>query len=340
MTPNGTFKELHLFLGVIFLLVIFIIFAQSSPSNRTTFRYSQLANIQQHTGNTFSCNQTKHEDVMCFKENEVKTNLSPRMNRMVFTHVGKAGGSYVNNVMKQLQSRNNFEVVQGALLNGSGFMPRKERLFADIKSLGNNTIYENHANYVQGLEDREWISMVRDPLALMNSHFYYAVDTHLRGGNAYKVLEVRKRDKVCGCFNLEFDECIDTKFKHNCTINLPQQMSYFCEPRDPGCTLDSALRNVENYLLIGITEEMALAMKMLEILSPWAFTGQGDEGVVISKRGTQVFNPVTNTSLNGAISTRTRTQIKERAHMYNDEIQFYNAIKRMFWKKAVELGAI
>ncbi|GFH62045.1 hypothetical protein CTEN210_18521 [Chaetoceros tenuissimus] len=242
--------------------------------------------------------------------------------------------------MEALQKRNDFELVQGASLNGTGFMPKKERLFADIKSLDNNTIYENHANYIQGLEDLEWISVVRDPLALMNSHFYYAVDTRTRGKKAYKVLEERKKDKVCGCFNLEFDECIDTKFKHNCTINLPSQMSYFCEPRDPDCTLDSALRNVENYLLIGITEEMAIAMKMLEILSPWAFSGQGDVKGSVSKRGTQVFNPVTNTSLNGAISTRTRTQIKERAHTYNDEIQFYNAMKRMFWKKAVELGAI
>ena len=269
-----------------------------------------------------------------------KTNIVPFTdNRMVFTHVGKAGGSYVINVMEALQKRNGFEVVKGALFNGTGFNPPKERLIADLRSLENNTIYENHACYVQGLEDREWISVVRDPLELMNSIFYYSVDTDIRKKSAFAELDKREKDTLCGCFNLEFDECIDTKYKNNCTIDLPMQMSYFCEPRDPNCTLDIALQNVENYLLIGITEEMALTMKMLEMLSPWSFGGQA-EVVTVSKRSTNLFNPVTKTILNGAISTRTRKQIKERAYKYNDEIQFYNAVKRMFWRKAAEVGAI
>ena len=262
--------------------------------------------------------------------------IPAKYNRIVFTHVGKSGGSYVINVMKALQKRNGFKVVKGSTLNG--FHPPKQKLIADLKSMKNNTIYENHANYVQGLEDREWISMVRDPLELMNSLFYYSVDTEIRGEKAHGELDSRKEDTVCGCFNLEFDECIDTKYKNNCTIELPPQMAYFCEPEDPNCSLDIALRHVDDYLLIGITEEMTLTLTMLEKLSPWSFGGQAEVLTTTATRSTNVFNPVTKTSLNGAISTRTRKQIRERAINYRDEIQFYNAVKRIFWRKVVEFN--
>jgi len=119
------------------------------------------------------------------------------------------------------------------------------------------------------------------------------------------------------------------------------QMAYFCEPRDPSCSVDVALKNAEKYLFIGITEEMELTLKVLEKLSPWAFGGQS-KVLTVSKRSTNILNPVTNTTLNGAISTRSRNQIKERAKNYMDEIQFYNEVKRMFWRKVVvelELGA-
>ena len=257
-------------------------------------------------------------------------------NRMVFTHVGKAGGSYLIQLMEALAKRNQFTVVKGALT--VGFNPPRQKLFDDIISLKNNTVYENHACYVNGLDDRDFISIVRDPFDLMNSHFYYGVDTEIRMEKAVNLLKKRKEDKLCGCFNLEFDQCIDTKYKNNCAIKLPSQIFYFCEPGDSNCTVDVALSNVEKYALVGITEEMSLTVELLEKLAPWVFGGQADQTSKVSKRNTNLFNAVTNTSLNGAISTRTRQQIKERAVNYKDEIKFYNRVKKLFWKKAVQLG--
>jgi len=257
-------------------------------------------------------------------------------NRMVFTHVGKAGGSYLIQLMEALAKRNQFTVVKGALT--VGFNPPRQKLFDDIISLKNNTVYENHACYVNGLDDRDLISIVRDPFDLMNSHFYYGVDTEIRMEKAVNLLKKRKEDKLCGCFNLEFDQCIDTKYKNNCAIKLPSQIYYFCEPGDSNCSVDVALSNVEKYALVGITEEMSLTVELLEKLTPWVFGGQAEQTSKVSKRNTNLFNPVTNTSLNGAISTRTRQQIKERAVNYKDEIEFYNRVKKIFWRKAVQLG--
>jgi len=257
-------------------------------------------------------------------------------NRMVFTHVGKAGGSYLINLMEALAKRNHFTVVEGALT--VGFHPPRQKLFDDIISLKNNTVYENHACYVNGLDDRDFISIVRDPFDLMNSLHYYNVDTEIRMEKAVNLLKKRKEDKLCGCFNLEFDQCIDTKYKNNCAIKLPSQIFYFCEPRDSSCTVDVALSNVEKYALVGITEEMSLTVELLEKLAPWVFSGQAEQSSKVSKRNTNLFNAVTNTSLNGAISTRTRQQIKERAVNYKDEIKFYNRVKKLFWKKAVQLS--
>jgi len=264
--------------------------------------------------------------------------IPAKHNRMVFTHVGKAGGSYVINVMRALQERNGFEVVSGFHLSG-GFYPTKQKMIADLRSMENNTVYENHANYVEGLDDFEWLSTVRDPLELTNSLYYYVVDKEIRKEKAQEVLDQRKEDTVCGCYGLEFDECIDTKYKNNCTIELAPQMRYFCEQKDTNCSLDLALSHAENYILIGITEELKLTMMLLEKLSPWVFRDQA-QALTVSKRSTHLFNPITNTTLNGAISTRTRKQIKERAINYRDEMEFYDAVKRMFWKKAVEVGAL
>ena len=96
--------------------------------------------------------------------------------------------------------------------------------------------------------------------------------------------------------------------------------------------------------MVGITEEMSLTVELLEKLAPWVFGGQAEEVAArkeaskVSTRSTNLFNPVTNTSLNGAISTRTRQQIKERAVNYKDEIEFYNQVKKLFWRKAVQLS--
>lgn len=255
--------------------------------------------------------------------------------QMVFVHVGKSGGSYLVNVMESLQERNGFKYVEGFHLSG-GFYPSKKKLTEDLKSLENNTVYGNHVNYIQGFDDWDWISMVRDPFELTNSNYYYEVDPGLRGEKAEEVIAKRKNDTVCGCFGLEFDECINTKYNNNCTIELSPQMAYFCKKKDPECSLDLALSHAENFKFIGITEEMALSLTVFEKLSPWVFGDQA-EASTVSKRSTKLFNPITNTTLNGAISTRTRKQLKERAINYHDEIQFYNAMKRRFWKKAVEL---
>mmetsp|Transcript_41928 Transcript_41928/g.82198 ORF Transcript_41928/g.82198 Transcript_41928/m.82198 type:complete len:336 (+) Transcript_41928:109-1116(+) len=266
-----------------------------------------------------------------------------RENRMIFTHVGKSGGSYVGNLIGSLTNRNKFTLVNGALKPDPfnpdrlvGFNPSQEKLFAIHSAMPNNTVYKNHANYVPGFEDRDWISVVRDPLALFNSHFYYAVDTQIRNAKGFETLKTRKKDKLCGCYALEFDECIDTMYKNKCTIALKPQMQYFCVTNDPNCTVEVALSNAEKYVLVGITEEMALTTQMLEKLVPWVFRGQA-KAVMTKQRSTHLFNPVTNTTLNGAISSRSRKQIKERAINYHEEMKFYDEVKKMFWRKAVEL---
>ena len=112
-------------------------------------------------------------------------------NRMVFTHVGKAGGSYLIQLMEALAKRNQFTVVKGALT--VGFNPPRQKLFDDIISLKNNTVYENRACYVNGLDDRDFISIVRDPFDLMNSHFYYGVDKRSERKKQLICLRIKKR---------------------------------------------------------------------------------------------------------------------------------------------------
>ena len=138
----------------------------------------------------------------------------------------------------------------------------------------------------------------------MNSEYYYAADAELRGVKAKEVLDKQKKDGVCGCFSLEFDNCINTKYKNNCTIKLLHYVAMFYEPKEPNCIISTTLSNAENYLVIGITKELALTLAILEKLSLLSFSGQNKVRLVVDSHGICLFNPLTNITLNRAISTR------------------------------------
>ena len=197
----------------------------------------------------------------------------------------------------------------------------------------------NHAGFLASEGDLIWLNVVREPIERWASLFYYAVDSEVRSTALAKhALADRARDTKCGCAMLEFDECIDVTFRRNCTMEVPSQISSFCEPGE-ACSRELATRRLhERYLLVGLTEELTLTLQLLEKMLPSMF--HGARSVPSRHRATSLTNALTNTSLSGAISSRSRAQIAQKAKNYKDEQLFYQEAKRLFFRQACKWGLL
>ena len=103
--------------------------------------------------------------------------------------------------------------------------------------------------------------------------------------------------------------------------------------------MEQALDRVRNhYVLVGLNEELELTLSVLEKALPRFFGGVQAASPKTAAHVTSRTNKLTNTSMNGCISSRARSQIAERASNYPAEVQFYNEVKRLFWHRVVAYG--
>ena len=158
---------------------------------------------------------------------------------------------------------------------------------------------------------------------------------------ARNALHEREADPVCGCASLEFDACINRMYINNCTMQVPSQYHYFCEPKESECTAELAFTRIRDYyVLVGVLEHMDLTLQALAKLVPWVFAGLEKVAHAASHRSTSLFNPITKTTLNGALSTRSRKQIAERASNYEEEYRFYKQVKQLFYRRLCESNVL
>ena len=233
-------------------------------------------------------------------------------------------------ILAALSKTNNFQ-----LENHGDFSPSKSVMAQQLGSLQNDAVYVNHAHFLNGTaSDLIWINVVREPVQRWSSLFYYEVDVSLRGQRAAIELANRAKDTRCGCAGLEFYECIEMRHHHNCSLKVPWQMTAFCELGER-CSRELATARVHaSYLLIGLTEELEMTIKVLEKMLPRFFRGVTNLSTNGSPRATHLSNELTNTSLNGAIPDRTRKLIEAHSVNYKEEHLFYEDTKRLFWHQA------
>jgi hypothetical protein len=269
-----------------------------------------------------------------------KGSLQPQLTstastRVVYNRIGKAGSSFMISMLARLSKNNHFN-----LENHHNYYPTKDVLSQELRRLPNNTVYVNHADFFNSSEDLTWINVVRDPIDRWQSLHYYAVDPNLRGDKAKDALNIRANDIRCGCALLEFDACIDLRYHNNCSMEVPSQIKQFCEPGERCSRELATTRAFERYLVVGLTEELALTTKLLEKMLPRMFHGATSLLSGLGHRATNLVNNLTHTSLNGAISTRSKAQLAERSTNYMEEKLFYDAIKRRFFGQSCEFGLL
>lgn len=213
--------------------------------------------------------------------------------RLVYNRVPKTGSTTMKELFDRLAKRNNFVVH-----NDEEFLPDIRRLRSKIRALPKRTIYVNHCQFwPDAPSDVGWINMVREPVDLAASSYYYSVDAEARHSEkaALDALSERKAFGKCGCYKLEFDACVRERAKHNCTEFagrdglMVHETDFFCEHRHNeahcrlGATRDAspqsrleaqtqlglASANVrDKYFFVGLTEEFVRSVNVLEALLP------------------------------------------------------------------------
>ena len=151
------------------------------------------------------------------------------------------------------------------------------------------------------------------------------------------------KDRQPGPSGRQFSAALLTASRgpYNCTMQVPSQYHYFCEPKESECTAELAFTRIRDYyVLVGVLEHMDLTLQALAKLVPWVFAGLEKVAHAASHRSTSLFNPITKTTLNGALSTRSRKQIAERASNYEEEYRFYKQVRQLFYRRLCEINLL
>ncbi|XP_063971443.1 uronyl 2-sulfotransferase-like [Lytechinus pictus] len=181
------------------------------------------------------------------------------------------------------------------------------------------------------------MSMIRDPIDRFESHFYF-----LRHGDVTsdkeKLLKLFDRpDSKLALPNETLDDCVE-KNRRDCTHDLFRHMyiTAFCGYA-PGCSespsfaFNEAKRNVDKFLVIGVTEEYDLSMAVFEKLLPETFGGVAK----IYEEGKSRPMTMFKTTYKKHPSDKTYSILKQRMKY---EYQFYYYVKRRLHRVARKLG--
>jgi heparan sulfate 2-O-sulfotransferase HS2ST1 len=263
------------------------------------------------------------------------------MPRVIYNRVAKAGSTAMSVLIAALSKVNHFEIH-----NDGRYFITASQLNKTLTGLPDNSLYINHCNYLPGLpkNDYLWINMVREPVELEESYYYYRVSP-LRGRFGEQVREAQKED-LCGCSNMEFDDCyrsylFNSQCEHRMRFNH-SAIKYFrdvtgdqWENQGNGAfSGPMAVRRVaDDYTFVGIVDEQELSVMALEKLLPTFFRNATAVYRSLNLDKAPTFktpetNPFTHTEKNGAVTTFVRDALKR----YNpDDVMFYENVKRMFW---------
>ncbi|KAK4475206.1 hypothetical protein MN116_002285 [Schistosoma mekongi] len=171
-----------------------------------------------------------------------------------------------------------------------------------------------------------YINMIRNPLDRLVSYYYF-----LRYGDDYRPYLIRKRMFDHMVRNQTFDECVLVNGSDCSPQLLWVQVPYFCGQamycQIPGnlAAVETAKRHViENYLIVGITEEFDKFVDLLEILLPSFFTGAHN----LRSRSKHKWY-LRRTNLKFPISQET-IKIYQSNPIWQAEQDFYNFVRTEF----------
>ena len=199
-----------------------------------------------------------------------------------------------------------------------------------------------------------WIQLVREPVARMQSLYYYLqsqTDAYSRTYMTAANITERTADARCGCLGMPFDECVQRRAARNCSLTVDTQLGFFCE--GGRADLAEALANLQQgYRLVGLAEAFEDSVVGFERVLPQFFRGAGallrDPANAYLLHGHRtvpspsVVRPLQGrgSALAGAcVSMETRRILADLATNYAEESAFYDEAARLFFKRSGGLAS-
>lgn len=199
---------------------------------------------------------------------------------VIYNRVPKTGSTSFVNIAYDLCKRNKFHVLHINVTANMHVLSLPNQINFVRNVTGWNqmkpALYHGHMAYLDFSKFQMplkpiYINLVRKPLDRLVSYYYF-----LRYGDNYRPNLVRKKAGN----KITFDECVEQKQPDCDPKNMWLQIPFFCghaaECWDPGSewALNQAKRNLVNeYFLVGVTEEMEDFIVLLEKSLPRIFKG-------------------------------------------------------------------
>nr|XP_054753124.1 uronyl 2-sulfotransferase-like [Lytechinus pictus] len=256
---------------------------------------------------------------------------------VIYNRVGKCGSRSVLGVLRSLALKNHWHLVSSQVFNRTRISSTYEaKLVSTLNQVQRPYLYQRHLYFVDfrryGAAQPKYINIIRDPLSRMVSQYYFQ-----RFGDG----KSEDRNYQGDAMHQTFDECV-LQNKVECygprTFYI---VPYFCG-QDSRCrektmwAVEEAIRNVkDNYVAVGLLEELEDTLKVFEKLVPEFFDG------VLDIYKTSVLGEARNNIT--AMTTKHKVPpspevIKKMKSILKLEYIFYDFIKTRFHMQKRELG--
>lgn len=203
------------------------------------------------------------------------------MSRVVYNRVGKCGSRTMQNIIRVLAKRNDYNFYLSSVSNDT--RPKVYSLMNEVKliqSLASPMLYSRHIHYINfhkyGVVAPLYINLIRDPIARFSSNYHFK-----RYGD---MIDAKGRQLTFkeGERDMDINECILNNNPECMPARLWYIIPYFCGQaafcRLPGVeAVRRAKMNVmENYLAVGVLEDFEGSLKVFQRLLPIHFDGALD----------------------------------------------------------------
>ncbi|MBN3311123.1 UST sulfotransferase, partial [Amia calva] len=264
----------------------------------------------------------------------------PFPSQVVYNRVGKCGSRTVVLLLRILSERHQFNLFSSDIHNRTRLSKHEQgELTKNISILPQPFLYTRHVHFLNfsrfSREQPVYINIIRDPINRFLSNYFFRRFGDWRGEQNHMIRTPRMKDEER---YLDINVCILENYPECSNPRLFYIIPYFCgqhpKCREPGLwALERAKQNViENFLLVGILEELEDVLLLLERLLPHFFTD------VLSIYKSPDYRKMGN--LTGTVRkiTPTMEALKVLYHRMKHEYDFYNFIRDQFHLMKRKIG--
>ncbi|XP_028653712.1 uronyl 2-sulfotransferase a [Erpetoichthys calabaricus] len=203
----------------------------------------------------------------------------PFPSQVIYNRVGKCGSRTVVLLLRILSERHQFNLVASDVHNKTRLTKHEQvDLMKNISDIPQPFLYTRHVHFLNfsrfGMDQPVYINIIRDPINRFLSNYFFRRFGDWRGEQNHMIRTPGMKDEER---YLDINVCILENYPECSNPRLFYIIPYFCgqhpKCREPGeWALERAKQNVnENFLLIGILEELEDVLLLLERLLPHFF---------------------------------------------------------------------